>query len=331
MNVVIPTATGENFNSTITLFLENALGQLRVRAASGTINGATSLTIAAATTGLLVLRSNGAGGWATERSSGGGTTVVAGDSLAFSGSTLNYTGTTDTVAIAGATGNLGTIDISALVCGGSVRLSTVVGDWQIEGFTAAPAKPDGFWFFFVTPSTNFVGNLMNEAAGTLTDSLRMFNSGNIQGFSIHAHIQYAQSRWRVAGQGGADVVQSFTTGGTTNDLALNANTTVLRVDPGGVAWTITGFTGGWHGRRLRIMTAANSGALGTLSHLTGSAAGNQLVMAGNADFGPTVRCAAEFVYDGTDSVWRSVATNSPLSSAGGLTQDQILNLIAFRA
>jgi hypothetical protein len=44
-----------------------------------------------------------------------------------------------------------------------------------------------------------------------------------------------------------------------------------------------------------------------------------------------VRCAAEFVYDGTDSVWRSVATNSPLSSAGGLTQDQILNLIAFRA
>lgn len=75
------------------------------------------------------------------------TTYSSGDSITISGggNSVNYTGNATVVEISGATSNLGTIDISALTCGGSVRVTSASSAFSIEGFTA---KSDGFWFYF---------------------------------------------------------------------------------------------------------------------------------------------------------------------------------------
>jgi hypothetical protein len=221
---------------------------------------------------------------------------------------IAYVGTSSAISLVNPIGNQGTVNIASLACGGSVAISGLTADWQIEAFTA---KTDGFWFTLVSNNVSgILGTLFNEdSTATATNRMRLTDNRDLIAQAPQAYIYYESSRWRVIAGGGADSVQNFTTGGTTNDLALSADTTVLRVDPGATAWTITGFTGGYDGRRLRIMSAANSTVPGTLAHLTGSAAGNQLVMAGNINLGPMQRCAAEFVYDGTDSVWRAVATN----------------------
>ena len=117
--VVLPTASGSNFNQTITLFVQTARGTLRVRAASGTVNGASAYTLAVGYTTVLILRSNGETGWVNERAT---TMPIAGDSMAYDGDTLNYVGTDSIVSLVGITGAQGVVDISTLACGGAVTV-----------------------------------------------------------------------------------------------------------------------------------------------------------------------------------------------------------------
>jgi hypothetical protein len=103
------------------------------------------------------------------------------------------------------------------------------------------------------------------------------------------------------------VRQDFTTSGTSNNVALNANTTYLRIDTGGSAWTITGFSGGYDGRILHITT--NSNVTGTLSHVSaGSSAANQISCGGSVNATGN-RLGATLIYDGDDSLWRVVGVN----------------------
>jgi hypothetical protein len=85
--VVIPEADGSNFNQTITLFVQSALGSLRVRAAVGTINGASAFTLAAGLTTVLVLRSNGETGWVMGFDAD--TTYSPGDGIDIVGTTIS--------------------------------------------------------------------------------------------------------------------------------------------------------------------------------------------------------------------------------------------------
>lgn len=180
--VVVPTASAANFGQTITLLVRSSLGDLRIRAASGLISGASSYTIPAGRTSLIVLVSDGETGWVTERvfpaagdflAYDGETldwTGTPGDSIAFDGTAINYVGNSDRINIlAGTSGNLGTVDIAALTCGGCVAVSTPSGPWEIEGFTA---KPSGFWFILVGGSNIAEGTIRDEDAPTATDRIR---------------------------------------------------------------------------------------------------------------------------------------------------------------
>lgn len=108
-----------------------------------------------------------------------------------------------------------------------------------------------------------------------------------------------------------EVVQRFTTSGTSNDVALNAETTVLQVDTGNAAWIITGLTGGYDGRPLRIQNASNNASTGGLQAQTGSGASNQIILPGDNNVAGFEisghRFAADLVYDGIDGFWRVVA------------------------
>lgn len=64
------------------------------------------------------------------------------------------------IATAVASGNLGTINIATLTCGGTYRITSASGSFSIEGFTA---KDVGFWFWFS----------YGEGAGS--DSCTLFN------------------------------------------------------------------------------------------------------------------------------------------------------------
>lgn len=324
-NLVVPEANGSNFNSTITVMVQAALGQLRIRAVRGLINGAAAYTLAAGATTLIILRSNGSTGWVSGQSA---SFPIAGNGLEYDGETLNSIGSTSELLLTGITGAQGTVDISALQHGGAVRVSAPTGDWSISGFTA---KPEGFTFTFTVNASTFRGTLLYDVTSPATERLRMTNASDIDGEEIQATIQYRQTRWRVVAADGTDIVQTSSASGAVNDLALTPRTTIVRFSTN-VAIAVSGFTGGWNGRRLRVAFLNNSGTA-TLVHNALSAATNQLAMPGSVDFGPISRPGAEFYYDGTSSIWRSVATNTPIGGGGGggLTQDQILNRVAFRA
>lgn len=101
-------------------------------------------------------------------------TGAAGNGLSGDGTaTLDHIGSASRLVLSGSTGNLGTVDISTLLCGGSLFLSGVTGNWQIEGFST---KPAGFWFSLAAGNTAFTGQLLNEDA-TPTAALRLRVSG----------------------------------------------------------------------------------------------------------------------------------------------------------
>lgn len=108
----------------------------------------------------------------------------------------------------------------------------------------------------------------------------------------------------------AEVVQRFTTSGTSNDVVLDALTTVLEVDTGNAAWLITGLTGGFPGRTLKVRNSSNNASRGGFLAQTGSAASNQLVLPGDNNVAGYEysghRFSAELNYDGVDSFWRIV-------------------------
>lgn len=76
MQLTIPAADSSNFGQSVTLFVERGLGTLRIRSASGTVNGTTAVSYGAGTY-VVVLTSNGKGAWAAAGGPGNWAQVLA--------------------------------------------------------------------------------------------------------------------------------------------------------------------------------------------------------------------------------------------------------------
>lgn len=108
-------------------------------------------------------------------------------------------GTTTEVTIVSATGNLGTINIAALECGGSVRVTSASSAYSIEGFTA---KTNGFWFYFEAAqgATNHCTLFDEDATATAANRLQLPLSEDInQSGEIRGIFYYRNSRWNFTG------------------------------------------------------------------------------------------------------------------------------------
>lgn len=218
MIVVLPPAVPSNRNDEIVFMHRNAR-TVRYVNLDGLVNQVASVNVSGI--GLQRFVSDGQTGWYAAQTSAG-TTVVAGNSLAFSGTTLNYTGTNSILTLAGITGAQGTVDISTIVCGGTVAVSAPVGNWSISGFTSTPTKPDGFWFCLSTPNGAFTGTLIEDAVAVVGDRLRMTGAADFTSLGLQAIIYKTPSllagspRWRcVIGS------PNPSAGGLTQDQVLN--------------------------------------------------------------------------------------------------------------
>jgi hypothetical protein len=123
--------------------------------------------------------------------------TLAGSSLDYTNVTgvIDYVGNTAEITNTTATGNLGTIDISALTSGGSYRVTTASSSFSIEGFTA---KPQGFWFYFSSEDDagSDEATLFHEdATATATNRIRSPQRADIVGIGMRGILFYAGSRW----------------------------------------------------------------------------------------------------------------------------------------
>jgi hypothetical protein len=322
--VTIPAAVGSNFGKRITLFVNGALGTCRVRPVSGTINGATSFTLAAGYVSMIDVVSNGKGGWATDRAAGYPT---AGDGLSFSGDTLNvnvgnaitivadavsYTGSTSTVNMTPTAGDLNVVDISALQCGGVYTLQSVT-DANIDGFTA---KPDGFWFILHMrdATTSDVVTLI-ENNGNTTTSIRTPDIRDLRLFKNDAvMLIYNNSRWRCVAQMPKLWVpsQDQVTWAAQQDNYARTSRGVM-----GIRVTLTGdqtLTGVVpdgltpNGELLLIENIDSVDSL-TITHQTVSTAANQFLLPDSINMKLGPRSGAWFRYDDTTSRWRFLCTS----------------------
>lgn len=108
---------------------------------------------------------------------------------------IEYQGTTSEVTLTGVTGNQGTVDVSALLCGGALNLQ-IVAAWSIEGFTA---RAEGFWFVLSVNNIDFDGTLLDDvnspAAGA--DSMRITNEENFVARAMQVLLYYRDGKWRL--------------------------------------------------------------------------------------------------------------------------------------
>jgi hypothetical protein len=133
---------------------------------------------------------------------GGGTAVLAvgaGASITVNANDVSYTGTTDEILLSTITGNQGTIDISTLDCGGTVRVNSASSAYSIEGFTA---KPVGFWFNFITQfeASDACTLFHEDATATAVNRLQLPKEEDIICTPIAGQFVYCgESRWRYLG------------------------------------------------------------------------------------------------------------------------------------
>jgi hypothetical protein len=230
---------------------------------------------------------------------------VGGASLAVTSNVIDYVGTTSEIALLAVTGNLGTVSLTGLECGGAVRIAAaeVIGDWQIEGFSGN--NTDGFWFQFSAPATDFNGTLRYEdATPTAANRLRMSNGVDVVGRDITAWIAYTGSRWRVVCGGGATTLLA-----THYADAADASYTIT--PPGGATWFDIevcggggggggadaeaakeacagsgGGAGGWFKQRVAIVSGNITGAIGA-GGTAGANTGGNGGIGGNSSFSYT--------------------------------------------
>lgn len=134
--------------------------------------------------------------------------------------------------------------------------------------------------------------------------------------AIHSadHGGISESGETNSGQFSLTGEQIFSTTGTSNDVALNADVSIFRCT-GATAQTITGFTGGTTGRMLHVI-GEGAGSV-TFNHQTGSAAANQITSLGGNPTSLGLSGGALLRYDG--SKWRVLGVASNTYSAFATT------------
>lgn len=109
---------------------------------------------------------------------------------------VDYVGSSSNINLASVSGALGTIDISALKCGGSITLQPT-GDFAIDGFTLPTMN--GFWFDLIYRDvSSWVGSIRSNAANAVT-SVRTPGDALVH-FSMMQvlRLRYQFNRWRIA-------------------------------------------------------------------------------------------------------------------------------------
>lgn len=155
---------------------------------------------------------------------------------------IRYTGTTSEVTIASATGNLGTINIASLECGGSVRVTSASSAYTIEGFTA---KADGFWFDFEAQEgvTNNCTLANKSSNATAANRMRLPLDANVAGGFIRGKFVYRNSGWAFQGQNMQRIgeASNVTVTATTADVVASGAVTItstignVTIAPNGIA------------------------------------------------------------------------------------------------
>lgn len=124
---------------------------------------------------------------------------AAGESLDYNTTThaFDYVGQSDEIQLSSLTGNMGTIDISAVSCGGSVcaDVSAASAAFSIEGWTA---RTEGFWFHFHcnTGTTNHCTLFNQDATATTTNRMRLPANEDITAAGyLEGVFVYRDNRW----------------------------------------------------------------------------------------------------------------------------------------
>lgn len=241
---------GLNFLSTTTIQVtatdDAANNETEVSFGRGALSGAISASLASAATLFSGIRDNGAA--ENDRTN---LNFLSGDSITSvitddSGSDEleirhNYVGNTTEITAASVTGNLGTINIASLTCGGTYRITSASSAFSIEGFTA---KTVGFWFVLSTPdeSADECTLFHEDATATAANRLALPQAEDLVGVPLNGILFYANdSRWHWIGSNpnklgrGANKIE-VTDGGTnaitiesTSVGGVHINTTTARI------------------------------------------------------------------------------------------------------
>ncbi len=327
MEVTIPAAEGKNFGKRIVLFINGALGSCRVRPITGTINGATSFTLAAGYVTYLEMVSNGKGGWATGRAAGYPT---AGHGLSFTGDTLNvnlgaglafdlnddiaYVGSGSNVNTTPTAGDLNVVDISALNCGGVLSFQSVT-EANIDGFSV-PASGDGFWFFLCNrdaTTSDFITLIENN--GNTTTSIRTPNTRDWRLTKNESVIMYySNSRWRCVASFPKPWVtpQDSVTWAAQQDNFARTSRGIygLRVTLTGTQ-TLTGVVPDGITPNGELLYIENIDSVDTLIilHDATSTTANRFFLPDSVNLRLGPRSGAIFRYDDTTQRWRLIGTS----------------------
>lgn len=157
------------------------------------------------------------------------------------------------IVITGLSGNLGTISIAGLRCGGKVRFTAMLSAWTVEGFTA---REDGFWFEVVTQNSE-IQTFSNEAAAA-TGVNRIRNTGDVDviGTGVSGMLYYgfngsaANGRWRT-NLGCPSPVIIGSAPATTGDIRLSSTASIVSAN--GLDVQTNGVAG------LQLIDGGNSG------------------------------------------------------------------------
>jgi len=216
--LTVPAATSGNFAQVITLFVKNSLGVLRVRAASGTVNGQTALTFGIGTTAIIVLVSDGESGWATTVALGSLPDIPAGTVIgnpidgADPGPPVALTGTqlgrivqfnTNTLLTLGA----GTFPAVVLPDANVIRFTHGGNTAIIQGIVA-PTRPGQLIFLTDTSGGGDETIFLDEdAAAAAADRIRTpggvpysIRSGDYA-MMIYLNLDNTTDRWVILAQG----------------------------------------------------------------------------------------------------------------------------------
>lgn len=358
MEVSIPRAEAANFGQTITLFVKSSAGILRLRASSGTINGANAITYGAGITAVIVLVSDGESGWASQVALGSLPDIPAGTVIGNPvdgpdpGPPVALTGTqlgrivqvnTPEVLTLGA----GSFPAVVLPDGNTIRL-THGGNIAVVQGIVAPARPGQI---IILGSTSGGGDetifLDEDVAAVAADRIRTpggvpysVRSGDYA-MMMYVNLNGTTDRWVIFGQPSNLYAQNTQTvaGSGPHDVTLEGG--VTRVEFSGSNVIVNSITGGTDTGRLVLLYFSGSGTHAVINQ--GLGVGNEANIFNPGDVTQFIGPRGSYMIQANGTAgWRghypthgkeaiSVSSVAPLQTLTASTTDQTLAILTLPA